>query len=68
MNVFLLYLLLCPPSVERPDCDTRNAVQVVLGPEIANEAQCGLASQEMLAATVKPRNGEYLKIVCGRRR
>jgi len=46
----------------------RNAVQVVLGPEIANEAQCGLASQEMLAATVKPRNGEYLKIVCGRRR
>ena len=69
MSPFIVYILLCAASTAPGDCDTRSAVDVVLGPEARNEIMCGLAAQEMAASTsITPRNGEYLKISCVRRR
>jgi hypothetical protein len=69
MSPFVIYILLCAAATPRPDCDTRNAIDVVLGPEANNEIMCGLESQEMIAKTaLRPRDGEFVKIVCARRR
>ena len=69
MSPFVIYILLCAASTAPGDCDTRNAIDVVLGPEANNEIMCGLESQEMLAKTsLRPRDGEYVKISCARRR
>jgi len=48
MSPFVIYILLCAASTARPDCDTRTAIDVVLGPEVNNELNCGLQAQEML--------------------
>jgi hypothetical protein len=69
MSPFVVYILLCAASTAPGDCDTRNAVDVVLGPEAGNEIMCGLQAQEMFAKTsIRPRDGEYVKISCVRRR
>ncbi len=68
MSAFVVYILLCAASTMPGECDTRNAVDVVLGPDARNEITCGLAAQEMIAQTaITPRHGEYLKISCVRR-
>ena len=69
MSPYVIYILLCAASTAPGDCDTRSAIDVVLGPEANNEIMCGLESQEMLAKTsLRPRDGEYVKISCARRR
>jgi hypothetical protein len=69
MNPFVVYILLCAASTAPGDCDTRSAIDVVLGPEARNEIMCGLEAQEMFAKTaIAPRDGEYVKISCIRRR
>ena len=69
MSPFVIYILLCAASTARPDCDTHSAIDVVLGPEVNNELNCGLQAQEMFAkTTIRPRDGEYVKISCARRR
>jgi hypothetical protein len=56
MSPFVIYILLCAASTARPDCDTHNAIDVVLGPEVNNELNCGLQAQEMFAkTTIRPR-------------
>jgi hypothetical protein len=51
MNPFAVYILLCAASTAPGDCDTRSAIDVVLGPEARNEIMCGLEAQEMFAKT-----------------
>jgi hypothetical protein len=69
MSPFVVYILLCAASTAPRDCDNHNAVDVTLGPEARNEIMCGLAAQEMFAQTaIRPKDGEYLKITCVRRR
>ncbi|HKN29980.1 MAG TPA: hypothetical protein VJY34_19745 [Roseiarcus sp.] len=69
MSPFLVYIFVCAASIAPGDCNTRNAVDVVLGPEANNEIMCGLEAQEMFAKTaILPKNGEYVKISCIRRR
>jgi hypothetical protein len=69
MSPFVIYILLCAASTARPDCDTHSAIDVVIGPEVNNELNCGLQAQEMFANTsIRPRDGEYVKISCARRR
>jgi hypothetical protein len=69
MSPFVVYILLCAASTPPGDCDTRSAIDVVLGPEARNEIMCGLEAQEMFAKTaIAPRDGEYVKISCTRRR
>lgn len=69
MNTFISYVLLCASSVAASDCDTRNAIDVVVGPKSGNEIACGIEAQEMMALTsIRPRDGEYIKISCLRRK
>jgi hypothetical protein len=68
MTTFIVYILLCAASTAHGDCNTRSAVDVVLGPEAHNEMMCGLVAQEMFATTaIQPKDGEYIKISCVRR-
>jgi hypothetical protein len=69
MSPFLVYIFVCAASTAPSDCNTHNAVDVVLGPEANNEIMCGLEAQEMFArSAILPKGGEYLKISCIRRR
>ena len=69
MNTFIALIFLCTSSIARSDCDTNNAVDVAVGPQTDNEIACGIEAQEMIAQTaIRPREGEYLKIACVRRR
>jgi hypothetical protein len=69
MSSFLVYILVCAASTAPGDCDRHNAIDVVLGPEARNEIMCGLEAQEMFARTaILPKDGEYVKISCIRRR
>jgi len=68
MNTFIAYILLCASSVARSDCDAQSAIDVAIGARTANEMACGIEAQEMIAlTTIRPREGEYLKIACVRR-
>ncbi len=69
VNPFLVYIFVCAASTAPGDCDRHSAIDVVLGPEASNEIMCGLAAQEMFARTsILPKDGEYVKISCVRRR
>ena len=69
MSPFLVYILVCAASTAPGDCDRHSAIDVVLGPEARNEVMCGLQAQEMFArAAILPKDGEYVKITCIRRR
>jgi hypothetical protein len=68
MNSFIAYILLCASSVARSECDTRSAIDVAMGPKTSSEIACGIEAQEMIAmTTIRPREGEYIKISCVRR-
>ncbi len=68
MNSFVVYILLCAASTAPGDCDARNAIDVMLGPEAQNEIICDLEGQETMALTaIRPREGEYVKVYCLRR-
>jgi hypothetical protein len=69
MNSIVVYIFLCAASTAPGDCDRSSAIDVMLGPEVQNEMMCGLEGQETLALTaIRPRDGEYVKISCVRRR
>ena len=69
MSSFLVYIFICAASTARGDCDNHSAIDVVLGPEVRNEIMCGLQAQEMFAQTaIAPKDGQYVKISCIRRR
>ena len=69
MTPFVVFIYLCAASTAPADCDRRTAIDVALGPEAANELICGLGAQEMMAQTaIRPKDGEYFKIACVRRK
>jgi hypothetical protein len=67
MSPFVITILLCAAAMPRSECNKDNAISYVLGPEVTI---CGnLNSQEIIAKTTFiPRNGEYLKFDCARRK
>jgi hypothetical protein len=66
MNPIAIVILICSASLGRPDCQINTALDVIRGPNVANEMMCALFGQTTIAATaVAPRNGdEYVKIMC----
>ena len=69
MSPFVVFIYLCAASTAPSDCDRRTAIDVALGPEASNEIACGLGAQEMMAQTaIRPKDGEYFKIACVRRK
>ncbi|HXZ15313.1 MAG TPA: hypothetical protein VEH77_04965 [Roseiarcus sp.] len=68
MNIFTAYILLCASTIAASDCDTRSAIDVIIGPQTGSEIACGLEAQQVMAQTaIRPGDGEYLKISCVRR-
>jgi hypothetical protein len=69
MAPFVVFIYLCAASTAPADCDRHSAIDVALGPKAANELRCGLGAQEMMAQTaIRPKDGEYFKIACVRRK
>jgi len=69
MSPFVVFIYLCVASTAPPDCDRSTAIDVALGPPAANELMCGLGAQQMMAQTaIGPKDGEYFKIACVRRK
>jgi hypothetical protein len=68
MNPIAVVILICSASLGRADCQMNTALDVIRGPNVANEMMCALQGQTTIAATaVAPRNGdEYVKILCMR--
>ena len=69
MPTFIASIFLCASSIAASDCDARNAIDVAIGPKTGNEMACAIEAQEMIALTsIRPRDGEYLKISCARQK
>ena len=69
MTPFVVFIYLCAASTAPADCDRHTAVDVALGPAASNEIACGLGAQKMMAQTaIRPKDGEYFKIGCVRRK
>jgi hypothetical protein len=65
--VFKVLILVCSMGIAPQDCDRDNAVDVIVGPEAANELVCGFSGQAYLAGTaLAPTDGNYVKIKCTR--
>ncbi|QXX76328.1 hypothetical protein MHY1_03168 [Methylovirgula sp. HY1] len=68
MTPFTVLILVCSMALDHAACQPNTAVDVIRGPKIANEMQCGKMGQATLAANgaaLAPRPGlEYVKIVC----
>jgi hypothetical protein len=64
--MFQIMILICALDVSRADCRPESALDVIHGPEVANEMMCGFHGQAFLASTsLAPRLGrEYMKIQC----
>jgi hypothetical protein len=68
MNPVTLIVLICSASIPSQDCQLDNALDVIRGPNIANETTCGMRGRTIIAATeMRPRfGGEYVKVLCPR--
>jgi hypothetical protein len=68
MNPIAVVILICSASLGRPDCQMNTALDVIRGPNVANEMMCAFVGQTTIAATaLTPRDGaEYVKIMCMR--
>lgn len=66
--LYSVMILVCSLNISPSDCRPETAIDVVLGPRAASQAQCGFLGQATIArTTLAPREGEeYLKIVCRR--
>jgi hypothetical protein len=66
--MFQIIVLICTLAMTPSDCQTENALDVFLGPLVANEVMCGLHGQALVAQTALPARGpdEYVKIQCVR--
>lgn len=66
MTPYSVLILICSLSVSPSECRPETAIDVVQGPKVQNQLQCGFMGQASIAATaIAPREGqEYMKIVC----
>lgn len=66
MTPFTILILVCSMSLDHAACKPETAIDVVRGPKVASEIECGKVGQTTLAGTaLAPRPGlEYVKIVC----
>jgi hypothetical protein len=70
MTPYSVLILICSLSVSPSECRPETAIDVVQGPKVQNQFQCGFLGQATIARTaIAPREGqEYMKIVCRRAR
>jgi len=68
--VFKILILVCSINLAPADCQTNTALDVISGPEAANQSVCGLYGQAYIADTALGtalRSDEYVKVKCTRR-
>jgi hypothetical protein len=67
-DMFQILALVCSIGMAPADCQTDTAIKTMLGPEAANEVQCGLYGQAYFAELGHYSLGksEYLKVMCTR--
>ena len=68
MTPFTIVILICSLSVSHADCQPDTALDVVQGPRVSRETDCGFMGQAAIATTaIVPRpDEEYAKIICQR--
>lgn len=66
MTPYSILILICSLSTSPSECRPETAIDVVQGPKVQNQMQCGFMGQATIAGTaIAPREGlEYMKIVC----
>lgn len=68
--IFQVIILVCSMGLDHAACRPETAVDIIRGPKVANEIECGKIGQTTLAgngAALAPRPGlEYVKISCVR--
>jgi len=67
VSVFKVLILVCSINTTPADCQLNTAVDVIDGPEAANQSVCGLYGQAYIADTAlgtSPRADEYVKVKC----
>jgi hypothetical protein len=59
--MFQILILICALDISQANCQVDTALDVIRGPQVANELMCGFHGQAFLAATtLAPRSGrEY---------
>jgi len=65
--VFKVLILVCSMNTTPADCQMDTAVDVINGPEAANQSVCGLYGQAYIADTALGstlRSDEYVKVRC----
>lgn len=65
--MFKVLILVCSINTTPADCQTDTAVDVISGPEAANQSVCGLHGQAYIADTALGtalRADEYVKVKC----
>jgi hypothetical protein len=64
--MFQVLILICSTGLAPADCQIDTALDVVRGPEVANEVMCGMHGQAYIATTaITPRSDkEFVKIRC----
>jgi hypothetical protein len=59
-------ILVCPGNIAPADCNTRSAVETLVGLASPGRIGCGVQSEELLAGSgVATREGQYVKVACG---
>ena len=67
--MFKVLILVCSINTTPADCQMDTAVDVISGPEAANQSMCGLYGQAYIADTALGaalRDDEYVKVKCTR--
>ena len=67
--MFKVLILVCSINTTPADCQTDTALDVITGPEAANQSVCGLYGQAYIADTAlgtKLPDNEYVKVKCTR--
>ena len=65
--MFKVLILVCSVNLAPADCQTDTALDVIDGPEAANQSVCGLYGQAYIADTAlgtKLPDNEYVKVKC----
>jgi hypothetical protein len=67
--MFTVLILICSVTLAPQDCKRHSALDVIQGPQVANELMCGMHGQAFIAETALGTGlgpDEYIKIVCTR--
>lgn len=66
--MYSILILVCSIALSHTECQANTALDVVRGPTVDNPMMCGFDAQAMIARTDLVQAGQYVKVMCARRR